>query len=459
MTTIAQLAATLRELFSSVADRLAVETQFVRRKSKLTGAAFARAVVMGWLANPQATDAQLAQSAAAVGVPITAQGLTARFTWPAAELMRCLLEAAVGHVVAACPAAAALLARFDGVYIQDSTTITLPDVLNDIWPGSGASGSHPTAAGLKVQLQWDYHTGQLSQLVLQPGAAQDRDAPIQTTRLPPGALRLADLGYFSLPVLAELSGAGVYWLSRLQANTQLWMPDGQCCEQGTLLRGQAAPAWELPVLLGKQQRLPCRLLVMAVPPEVAASRRRALRREARRKGQTVSHTRLLLADWTILVTNVPAALLSIAEAQVLLGCRWQVELMFRLWKSQGQVDESRSPQPWRVLTEVYAKLLAMVVQHWLFLVGHWSFLDRSLVKASQTVRQHAMHLAVHLDTVEQLAETIGIIARCLQAGCRINKSRTTPRTYQRLKAVEAHPDDLSMLSPTNVPHATFSAIP
>ncbi len=459
MTTIAQLSATLRELFSSVADRLAVETQFVRRKSKLTGAVFARAVVMAWLANPQATDEQLAQSAAAVGVPITAQGLTARFTWPAAELMRCLLEAAVGQVVAACPAAAALLARFGGVYIQDSTTITLPDVLADIWHGSGASASHPTAAGLKVQLQWDYQSGQLSQLVLQPGAAQDRDAPIQSTPLPPGTLRLADLGYFSLPVLAELSAAGVYWLSRLQANTQLWTPAGQCCEQVTLVCGQTAAAWELPVLLGQQQRLPCRLLVMRVPPEVAASRRRALHQAARRKGQTVSHARLTLAEWTILVTNVPSELLSIAEAQVLLGCRWQVELLFRLWKSYGQVDESRSQQPWRVLTEVYAKLLAMVIQHWLFLVGHWSFLDRSLVKAAQTVQQHAMHLAVHLDSGEQLAEAIGVLARCLQAGCRINKSRTTPRTYQRLKALEAQASDPVTPPPSIVQHLAFLAIP
>ena len=137
-TTIAQLAVVLQELFSATAERIAKETKFVQRESPLTGAVFAQALVSAWLADPQASEAQLAQAAAAVGVPITAQGLTARFTWPAAELMRRLLETAVSQVIAARPAALAVLNRFNGVYIQDSTSIGLPDALVEIWHGSGA---------------------------------------------------------------------------------------------------------------------------------------------------------------------------------------------------------------------------------------------------------------------------------------------------------------------------------
>lgn len=437
MTTITQLAATLSELFTSVANRIAEETQFVRRRSKLTGAAFAQALVSGWLANPQATEEQLAQAAAAVGVPITAQGLVARFSRPAAELMRRLLEMAVGQAIAARPAAVPILQRFNGVYLQDSTIITLPDELADIWHGSGGSSSHNTVAGLKVQVQWDYSAGQLRQIVLQDSRVPDGTGPLQTAPLPAGALRLADLGYFSLPVLAALSADGVYWLSRPQANTLLWTPTGQCLDQLTLMRQQRADQVEQLVWLGKAERLSARLLAVQVPPEVAAQRRRRLRQEARRKGQTVSQARLALADWTILVTNAPAELLTLGEALVLMHCRWQIELLFKLWKSQGQVDQSRSQNPWRILTEVYAKLLAMVVQHWLFLVSHWSCADRSLFKAAQTVRSHALHLAVHWGAPDQLAEAIAIIARCLLAGCRINKSRVTPRTYQQLQALDA----------------------
>ncbi len=47
--------------------------------------------------------------------------------------------------------------------------------------------------------------------------------------------------------------------------------------------------------------------------------------------------------------------------------RWQVEKLFDLWKRHGLLEETRSRKPWRVLCEVYAKLLGLLVQHWIFL--------------------------------------------------------------------------------------------
>ena len=72
-----------------------------------------------------------------------------------------------------------------------------------------------------------------------------------------------------------------------------------------------------PVLLGSQQRRPARLLAARVPQEVADQRRRKLRAEARHYGRTVSQARLRLADWTILVTNLPPDRLTVSEALVL----------------------------------------------------------------------------------------------------------------------------------------------
>jgi hypothetical protein len=104
-----------------------------------------------------------------------------------------------------------------------------------------------------------------------------------------------------------------------------------------------------------------------------------------------------LAGWTVYVTNVPAARLSLAEAFVLGRARWQIELLFKLWKSGGRLDESRSADPWRILGEVYAKLVAMVTQHWLLLEGCWDRPDRSLTRAAQTIREHAVCLPRALD--------------------------------------------------------------
>ena len=90
------------------------------------------------------------------------------------------------------------------------------------------------------------------------------------------------------------------------------------------------------------------------------------------------------------MTNVPPERLSLRKALILIRVRWQVELLFKLWKSLGQSDEWRTTKPWRILCEVYAKLLALLIQHWLFPFKYWSFPDRSLAKAAQTVRRLAL---------------------------------------------------------------------
>ena len=50
------------------------------------------------------------------------------------------------------------------------------------------------------------------------------------------------------------------------------------------------------------------------------------------------------------------------------------------------VDEWLSTKLWAILCEVYAKLIAMVFQHWLLVICCWGYPERSLVKAAQTIR-------------------------------------------------------------------------
>jgi Transposase DDE domain len=166
--------------------------------------------------------------------------------------------------------------------------------------------------------------------------------------------------------------------------------------------------------------------------DVANQRRRRLRKAARDRGRTPSATTLAWCDWTLVVTNTPAALLSLHEALVLLRARWQVELLFKLWKSHGHIDALRSTKPWRVACEVFAKLLAMVVQHWILLTGCWSAPDRSLVKAAQTLRQHALSLLCCLPLGASLCAAIATVQRCIAAGCRLNRRKKKPNTYQLL---------------------------
>jgi hypothetical protein len=316
------------------------------------------------------------------------------------------------------------------VYVQDSSTIVLPEVFAAQWHGCGGSTASSASAALKLQARLEMRTGRLD-VQLQEGRASDR-AAVLSGPLPAGALRLADLGYWSLEAFAALAQHQVFWLSRLQLQTAVDDATGARRDLLTLLESQPTDPVELAVALGERQRLAARLLAVRVPQDVADTRRRRLRKAARDKGRQVSATRLALAAWTMFVTNVPAERLTLREALVLGRLRWQIELLFKLWKSQGRVDESRSTKPWRILCEVYAKLLAMLVQHWVFLVSLWAYPDRSLPKAAQTVQKYALHLASAFASVRRLAAALLTVKRCLAVGCRMNRRKKHPNTYQLL---------------------------
>jgi len=316
MDTVTQVVEAMDTVLNATAEAAGEQSGFVQRRSKLTGARFVQTLVFGWLKNPQASLEELTQTTAALGVRLSPQGLDQRFGPKAAAALEQVLNAAVTEVIAAQPVAIPLLQRFSSVALLDSSTVVLPDALAQIWSGNG-SRTGQGAAALKFQMRLDLCTGALSGPLIQDARCHDRTSPLQKTELPPGSLRIADLGYFSLDVLRDMAQQEVFFLSRLQVQTLVFAQDGRGLDLPKVLRAQASGPIDLEVYIGNNHRLPVRLLAAAVDPGVARERRRKLKLEARRRCQPVSKKRLALAGWTILVTNVPPELLTLEEALVL----------------------------------------------------------------------------------------------------------------------------------------------
>ena len=102
----------------------------------------------------------------------------------------------------------------------------------------------------------------------------------------------------------------------------------------------------------------------------------------------------------------------------------------------SKLDAWRTANPWRILTEVYAKLLAVLVQQWLIVVGCWHLPNRSVAKAAQAIQGHALHLAAAFDAHPRLCQALQVVARCLATG-RLNTRKAAPNTVQLLLALEA----------------------
>jgi hypothetical protein len=433
MTSIASLARPLRRILTEEAEQAARTSGCVRRVRNLSGATLIQTLVLGFLADPDASLSRLCQQAAARGVTISPQGLEQRFTRALTEALRQVLEAIVQETVAGEAVPLALFERFGHVWVLDTTTISLPAALAEVWPGCGGRPGQGEAA-VKLAVAYDLVTGQLGGPSLQAGRISDRATPLLAAAASgaPRGLSIRDLGFFSLAQLACEQAAGGAWLTRLMAGVTVTDADGVRWSQADLLAAQPGNVVDLPVHLGASATLPARLLAERVPATLARQRRRQLRREARKKGQAVSADRLALADWTVLVTSCAPDELTLDEALALLRARWHIEQLFDLWKTHGGLDRSASSKPWRILAEVYAKLIALVIQHWLLLHGDWAAPNHSLVKAAQVVRRTVALLMATLDVSRRLVAALQTIQAQLRRAGRLNSRKRHPNLCQRV---------------------------
>lgn len=223
-----------------------------------------------------------------------------------------------------------LLDRFEGTYLLDGTTITLPAALAHLWPGCGGRDDTPAfEAALKVMVRYEVGAGVLEGMSLHPGRTADARTALHEAELPPGSLRLADLGFFDLDVLRGYDQKRVYYISRVLANTVIYDGYGLEWKLARYLARQRKDRLDIQVWVGVGKKLQCRLLAIRAPQEVADGRLAKAHEQADGHGNEVSEDKVSLCGWTVFITNVPHWLLTLQEAWVLYRVRWQIELLCR----------------------------------------------------------------------------------------------------------------------------------
>jgi hypothetical protein len=439
MSSIPQVAEAMQSVLNRRAKALERETGFVQRSTaQLDGPAFTQTTVFAWMDHAEASYSQLRHVAASLGVQVSNQALEQRFGEESAALLRSVLQEAVGEVLCSEARAPELLSRFNGVYVQDGTIISLPPALRDEWGGCGGSTEEAGQSSLRVQVRLDLAQGGMDGPWLQEGRAAERSGQAHETPLPQGCLYDVDAGYFTLGEMRAHGQAGHYWLTAAKAGMLLLDERGQCWDLVSFLRAHKGDEVDVQGYLGKQERLAVRLIAKRVSPEQTKRRRAGAnrsvegkaKRQRQRKHRKTGKARLQLLEWTILVTNVPPELLSVEEALVLARCRWQIELLWKLWKQLGKLDTWRSAKPYRILTEIYAKLLGLLITHWVTLIECWQAPNRSLVKARQVVQWMAPVLALGVAGVVPLETMVQRTSHSMASGCTVNSRRKKPAAYQ-----------------------------
>lgn len=441
MTSITRVSRLMKQVFEHDAPELARQARM--RQRTLSFVQLALILVLGWFKQPQAGPSALARFAGSLGVRIEKQGLDCHFSARTANWLLALLQRAVEYVLTANAVGIPLLQQFRAVLLEDGSSISLPPVLQRVWRGCGgraasAGKEAKTQAGLKITLRWDLLAGRLMGPYLQEGRTHELASVLRQRIMQAGSLWIADLGYWNLKWLRFLSQSGVFFLLRYKPGIVLWH-DGKRLDLLAALPQVIGERLELLVEVGASKVLSgVRLLAERVPAEVAAQRQARIRAEAEDHGKPIHPLVWELAHWTLVLTNVPGAMLNFSQVLALLRARWQIELLFKLWKESGLLDEWQAHNPCRILCEVYAKLLALVLQHWLLLLSCWDDPHRSLSGVAQVLREQVPTLVHSLRGHLPLGRAIRLIIESVQGGCSL-ASRSTRQSTSRLLLSAGNP--------------------
>lgn len=431
MNIVNDIAQALQVVLTDRADELAREVGFIKRQREVTGSGFVQALVFGWLAEGEARLETLSQSCKNVSVDISRQGLHQRFTPEAATFLKAVLYEALAQAIYANPVDTKLLSRFDGVYVLDSTVIILPIELDHIWEGCQGSA-------LKLSVCWDLLSGELMHVELHNAREHDQKSLIQFQSVPANVIRLSDIGYFKLDVLQEIDADGGVWVTRYKLRTTVLDENGETIDLYKVLSEHNDQAIDMSIYLGANHQIACRLIAQRIPAEALRQRQAQLKRWESQKQKKASDLKWLLLEWSIYVTNATPDQLTTDEVILMIRVRWQIELLFKLWKDVIDIDDWRTKKVWRILCEVYAKLIACMIQHWFLISGGVHALDKSMTQASATIRHFAWGIAFVMNYVpSRLTFLVKHIGMIFATSCRIDSSTNSLPTHQRIKQLIA----------------------
>lgn len=420
----------LRLLLENWATEIGSATQFVQRKSKMSAARFCQTLILGSLEEGHKSLNDFAQISQELGVEISPSGLNQRFNEAAVELLKQMLGKSIALNIKAMNEAP-FLSQFSDVQLVDSSYMGLPERLKELFPGIGRS----TTAGLKLFLNYSYRYGQIKALEVASGRTMDQCHQIHIEHASERSLTMFDLGFFNQTLFQQFDDKNAYFIVRYQNQTALYEENLDRIDLVSYLKKCKSNEVDLTVRIGSKVKTPVRLIALRLPKEVAAERRRQAKKKAKADGRrpTPPAHRLALLDWAIFVTNVPPDLLSVEQVTLIYRLRWQIELIFKVWKSCGKLKEIGQFRVERVLCQLYARLVALVLFHFLIAPTIALHKDLSLTKAFSLLKRQALRLIDALaKNGNQLVAALKKIDRDLLRLGRMDKRKKKPSTYHLL---------------------------
>lgn len=404
---------------------IARDTQFVQRSSQLSGERFLDLLLFTRFENKKTSLNDLAcQLESLFKIQLSKQALDQRFNGFAVLFLKSLLEKFIADQLKELPAIIPVR-NFPSIRIKDSTCFQLPEHLVEIYPGSGGSGSK---AAIRIQFEYDLVSGRIIDLSLHPFNEQDTvNAQKELDTIKQGELVIRDLGYINLSCLSEIDLKNAFYLNRLKSKIVVYESSNGKLSPIDFdkirkhMDKKKITRMEKEVFLGKDKKVFTRLIIERMPEDKVKERIRKARKEAKKKGRTISDQYISRAYLNLFITNTDPQVLGSQYCNEIYSIRWQIELIFKIWKSVVQIHQVKMMKRERLECFLYAKLL-WITMNWeiLMRIYHHLWTSRkvaiSFIKAYQTflIRMEKQRKAFYSDQETLQEYILEMVDTCLK---------------------------------------------
>jgi hypothetical protein len=259
---------------------------------------------------------------------------------------------------------------FVKVVAHDSCKFVLPKEYMDAYPGYGSFGKE--SGMMNIQFSYDLKQGNWESLELTKATENDAIHTKKTLeRICKGDLHIRDLGFVTQEYLKKIIDKEAFFLNRL--NPKCKAVEHDTCSavdwrkryKDMLCNGKAY--FETMVTIGEGKKaFSCRLVAVLLPEDAYNERVRKAQKQAKNHGHTLTDEYKERCRFSTFITNVGQEIFKIIDIIQLYRLRWQIELMFKNWKSLLDIHRVKVVKKERLECQLLAKLIWILLNWKIF---------------------------------------------------------------------------------------------
>ena len=255
--------------------------------------------------------------------------------------------------------------HFQRIKIKDSSKFSLPEIYHGDYPGFG---NFSKKNGLmNLQYEYDLVSGNWSYMKLTNCRRNDQQDSKETVDLiTKGDLYIRDLGYITPTYLKSVIKKEAFFINRMPSGANIYSLDKERIDWSDIhakLNKMGTNAMEMNVLIYQKDMIQCRLVIERVSNDEYVKRLKHAKNRAKSQGVGLSDKHKARCRYNAYMTNVDSKILPIKKIREVYYLRWQIELVFKTWKSFFEINKVKKVKKERMECQLLAKLL-WILLHW-----------------------------------------------------------------------------------------------